>query len=348
MVAKGDQLKDNSRAKAWKPTTPEEMNTFLGLILLMGVVLKPRIHMYWATDELVSTPIFSQAMTRDRFQLILKFFHFANNEDRDFDAEDPERDRLHKVGPVIEMIRTRMAQVYSPGKNLSIDESLVLYKGRLAFRQFIRTKRARFGIKLYELCTSSGITLDFMVYCGKGMIGDDDPNDNMSITERIPANLMIPYLGEGHCLFIDNFYTSPKLADHLLRNGTYVCGTINPKRKNFSRECANANLDKGGAAFYKQNDKHLLGVKFRAIQNKANNQPKLVCMLSTAHRTLIEDSGKKDRQGVDIRKPSCILSYNKQMGGVDRLTSSCMEFTPSARPISGTESWFFALLCNRP
>jgi hypothetical protein len=204
-------------AKDWRPTTLEEMKTFLRLIILMGIAYKPRVHMYWSTDELLSTPIFGQVIPRDRFQILLRFFHFADNEDPNYDARDPNWDRLHKVRPVIDMVRARFTQVYSPGKNLSVDESLVLYKRRLAFRQFILTKWSRFGIKLYELCTSGGISLDFYMYCGKGMIGDNDPNDDMSITERIPANLMIPYLGNGHSLFIDNFYTSLKLAEHLLR-----------------------------------------------------------------------------------------------------------------------------------
>ena len=77
--------------------------------------------------------------------------------------------------------------MYSPGKNLSVDESLVSYKGQLKFKQYIKTKRARFGIKLYELATSDGITLDFLIYCSKGMFTNDDPNSDFPTTERIPA-----------------------------------------------------------------------------------------------------------------------------------------------------------------
>lgn len=67
------------------------------------------------------------------------------------------------------MLRDTFRNVYSPGRNLSVDESLVSFKGRLHFRQYIKTKRARFGIKLYELTAADGITLDVLVYCGKGM-----------------------------------------------------------------------------------------------------------------------------------------------------------------------------------
>ena len=88
-------------------------------------------------------------MSRDRFKLILKFLHF--NDNSTYDPNDPDRDRLHKVRPFLDLIRNRFQRVYKPGKNLSVDESLILFKGRIHFRQYIKTKRARFGIKLYEL-----------------------------------------------------------------------------------------------------------------------------------------------------------------------------------------------------
>ena len=65
------------------------------------------------------------------------------------------------------MIKDRCCRVSSPGKCLDMDESLVLFNGRLSFKQYISSKTARFGIKLYQLCTSNGILLDFLVYHGK-------------------------------------------------------------------------------------------------------------------------------------------------------------------------------------
>ena len=84
-----------------------------------------------------------------RFYLILKFLHFNNNNDPDCDANDENRDRLHKLRPFLEMTRDQCKWVYQPGNYLSVDESLVLFKGRLHLRQYIRTKRARFGIKFW-------------------------------------------------------------------------------------------------------------------------------------------------------------------------------------------------------
>jgi len=144
----GDDI-DNFYLRHWEDVTHNEMKTFIGLLLLMGVIYKPSIRMYWSLDTIYSTPIFSQVMKRDRFELIMKFLHF--NDNSTYDATDENRDRLHKVRPLIDGLRERCRKVYYPGKNLSVDESLVLFKGRVHFKQFIRTKRARFGIKLFEL-----------------------------------------------------------------------------------------------------------------------------------------------------------------------------------------------------
>lgn len=143
------------------------------------------------TDDLLCTPVFSKIMRRNIFQLILKFLHFSDNEDPNFDLQDENRDKLHKVRAFIEMLYERCLAVYYPGQYLSVDESLVLFKGRLKLKQYIRTERAKFEIKLYELCTSHGITLEFFVYCGKCMFYDEDGNEAMPMTKRISASLMI-------------------------------------------------------------------------------------------------------------------------------------------------------------
>ena len=56
------------------------MKRFIGLLILMEIVYKPTIPMYWSTSEFHNTPIFSKVMSRTRFQLLLKFLHFNNND----------------------------------------------------------------------------------------------------------------------------------------------------------------------------------------------------------------------------------------------------------------------------
>ena len=58
-------LKPRSNALNWNSTDPNEVKIFIGLIVLMGIVYKPRLHMCWSTDSLFS--IYSEVMGRDRF-----------------------------------------------------------------------------------------------------------------------------------------------------------------------------------------------------------------------------------------------------------------------------------------
>ena len=183
-----DNLKPHSRVHEWKPTDRAEMLTFLAILILMGIVHKPRLPMYWSTDSILATPIFNQVMRRDRFLLLVRFFHFADN--TKYNPADPDRDKLYKIREVINMIKDRCGKVYSPGKSLSMDESLVLFKGRLSFKQYISSKRARFGIKLYQLCTFNGILLDFIVYHGNLETGLISLENCPLITERIPATVI--------------------------------------------------------------------------------------------------------------------------------------------------------------
>ena len=125
----------------------------------MGILHKPRMALYWSTDKLLATPIFSQVMRRDRFLLLLRFLHCADNSN--YNQNDPCRDILFKVRQVMNMLRRRCSEVFYPGKYLSMDESLVLFIGRLSFKQYIKSKRSRIGIKLFQLCTASGDTTRF-------------------------------------------------------------------------------------------------------------------------------------------------------------------------------------------
>ena len=75
---------------------------------------------------------------------ILQFLHFSNNED-----QTAAGDKLRKVKPLLALLVERFQAVYVPARQISIDEELVLFKGRLTFKQY-----SRIGIKVYALCVT--------------------------------------------------------------------------------------------------------------------------------------------------------------------------------------------------
>ena len=287
----------------WYPVDVNEMKTFIALVMLMGIHYLPETNLYWSTDELYYAPIYGESMCRDRWKQIMRFWHFNNNEDHD--PNDPERDRLFKIRKLIDCLRGNCAEAFEPGKDVCVDESLLLFKGRLHFRQYIRTKRARYGIKFYELCSSDGVLLDFVIYCGTSL----PEIQGLSSTETIVATLMDGYLHEGRCVFLDNYYTSPNLGKWLLSNDTYMCGTVKPNRKQFPKDLANDAIDKGQSIFYECDAEEMVAVKFRSLKNKSTGKPKVVHLLSTAHDATTGPTGKKDKDGNDVIKPKCVLAY---------------------------------------
>ena len=58
--------KGNSHLHKWEDTNVPEIKTFLGVLLLMGVICKPQLPLYWSKDALYNTSIFSEVMSRNQ------------------------------------------------------------------------------------------------------------------------------------------------------------------------------------------------------------------------------------------------------------------------------------------
>ena len=299
-------LTPKSRMRRWVSTTITEMKRFLGLIFTMGLVKKVRIEEYWCTD-LTATPIFNSTMPRDRFELLLRFWHFSNN---DFAVDG---DRLSKLRGICNALIERFQALYTPGKEVSIDESMVLWRGRLIFRQYIPGKRHKYGVKLYMLCEHTGYVWNVLVYCGKM-----DPISGFGHAETVVLKLMEKRLDLGHVLFVDNFYTSVPLAEALLNRKTLLCGTLRKNRKHLPKKVVSTKLKKG---------QHIAKRKGRIVVEKWQDKRE-VLMLSTYHSGKMVDSQKQTRQGERKRKPESIVSYNKFMCGVDRMDQMMSYYSP--------------------
>ena len=100
--------------------------------------------MYWSKRPIVLMPIFAQTMSLRRILAISHFLHFTDNEKAD------DNDKLKKIRNIVNYLNDKFTNLYTPKSSICIDESLMKYKGRLSFVQFIASKRARFGIKYYK------------------------------------------------------------------------------------------------------------------------------------------------------------------------------------------------------
>jgi len=104
------------------------------------------------------------------------------------------------------LIVCKKLAVFPVNQNLYIDESLLLFKGRLSFKQYIPAKRSRFGIKTDVLCDcKTGYVLDSIIYTGSESHVTENAEE-IGKTGNIVLTLLKPYLGKGHTLYVDNYY----------------------------------------------------------------------------------------------------------------------------------------------
>ena len=111
---------------------------------------------------------------------------------------------------VFDTLDDNYAKFYNPSENLAVGELIVNYRVRVIFRQYIPKKRKRFGIKIYKQCDETGYTCAMRVYLGKD---PQSATDDMTTTHATVRHLTHRVEGLGHKLFMDNFFSSPRLFD---------------------------------------------------------------------------------------------------------------------------------------
>lgn len=319
--------KDKSHSTPWTETNRDEIKVMLALIVLMGIIQLPEIRAYWKTDSKFDLPYFKDAMPRDRFLSLLAYLHFVDNDD-----EEPD-DSLRKIRPLLDAINENCQAAYVPEQDISIDESLFKFKGRLRIKTYNAQKRARFGFKVYKLCAAKGgapgYTWKFRVYDG----AHEDPED-MSKTTNLVMEMMDGLLGQGRTVVMDNYYNSPELFSLLYQQRTNAYGTVKLNRKGMperkipatpKKTKRNPNPKSPKQDFIPFGQKKLAPGEIEYRTNADGflamiwMDKKPVKMLSTFHKPSFVDVRKRKRGEVTVkRKPRVVDDYNTRMGGVDR------------------------------
>lgn len=307
-------LTDSSRLHRWVNTNVDEMYVFFAIYILMGSGHRTSQNEYWKTSGLLETPMFRKVMPYNRYILLNKFIHFADNSDASQSLPHSEgvmySAKLAKITPVLRYLNSKFPNLYNLKQDIAIDESLTLYKGRLSWVQAIRSKAARFGIKSYELCESrTGYLWKFIIYTGKNSGHDNEiapSTDLAGKSTQVVLDLLKGLEHRGHLVTMDNFYNCPALARYLKSLGFDCLGTLRPNRKHVPVDIAKApkSVPKGTIIARHCGDVSCIAWK----------DSKMVNMISTYH-TAETFVGRK--AGKDLVKPIAVRDYNNTMGGVD-------------------------------
>lgn len=121
-----------------------------------------------------------------------------------------------------------------------------------------------------------------ILYLGAGT--DINLTQGLGKSGSVVSTMLESYLGKGHILYVDNWYTSPSLFHFLHENMTGACGTVKANRK-FMPKYPPKFVK--GEVIHKQANNNILSLKWKDKRE--------VHLLTTVHEPKMERSEDTER-----------------------------------------------------
>jgi hypothetical protein len=86
-------------------------------------------------------------MSTNRFDSIWQAWHFSDNSQQTQDSVS-----LFKIWPMYEYFVRKFKSVYSPKQELSLDEAMIPWRGRLRFRTYNPGNITKYGVLVRMVC----------------------------------------------------------------------------------------------------------------------------------------------------------------------------------------------------
>ena len=136
-----------------------------------------------------------------------------------------------KVQPFLDILSPAFQSSYTPQKAIAVDESMITFKGRVSFLQYLKGKPWGKAFVLSDSLT--GYMQSVCIYYGKEtlFINTDHPH-----TTRVVLTVVQLLHNRGHDLYVDRFYSSPLLATELSKVGIMITDTVQCNWKGLSKE----------------------------------------------------------------------------------------------------------------
>ena len=150
-------------------------------------------------------------MTSRRYQKLTQYLHVSDK--ANVPAQNSaDYDKLYKIHPVLNMVWHSFAESYKPGQNHTTDKSIIAFKGRLSYVQYLPAKPIK--------CDADTAYLhQFEVY-----LGWQKKLFSLELDMMWWWSYVRIYLEENHHVYFDNLFISVQLLKDLLACKTYCMG----------------------------------------------------------------------------------------------------------------------------
>ncbi|XP_055839580.1 piggyBac transposable element-derived protein 4-like [Episyrphus balteatus] len=295
-------------------TNETEIRAVIGILFLIGTFKSSRknTHKIWDNARGSGIEACYLAMSEKRFRFLLRSLRFDDYRTRD---ERKEIDKLAPIRELFEICLNNFQNNFIPSEYLTVDEQLLAFRGRCAFKQYIPSKPAKYGIKTFALVDAKTFyTLNLEPYVGTQ---PDGPFKFKNNGEDITLRMVQPVEGTKRNITGDNWFTSLSLVNKLKNKKLTYTGTIRKNR----REVPSEFLPKKNREEYTS----IFGFQENCtIVSYCQKKNRSVILLSSMHNDDAIDSSTGDQ-----RKPEMITDYNHTKIGVDMVDQLCQNYDVS-------------------
>lgn len=339
--------------RGWINFTAGSILSFLGIMIGMCAIGTRTLEQVWSNEYATSVPWMQNAMHNDAFKQHLRYLHFVDNT-----AVPKKGDHgwspTFKVDPVLLHFNAVFKLLWTLGRSMSIDESMIRYSGRaIAWVQYMPAKPIKHGIKLFVLCCSiTAYCFAFEVYTGAS---EEMDGSRLGIISRLLEN------GEfektpGRIMYTDNYYTSLEVMAHLWSTyKMFLVGTFRMQKKKSTTavdfafhklSAASLKLCEGGwqrraTRLWPRSVTVRWDMWYQCITLKDRAQVGILTNMWVWPRTATDPKLVRRTKGgkIEIESHPAILWYNYGLAGVDHLDRSISDFGMSRR----TSRWYMRI-----
>lgn len=306
------RLKLENKDLCYKDTDPVEIDALLGLLLFCSIFKSSREPL----SSLFSTttsgrPIFRAIMTEKRCCVLLRALRFDDS------ATRGDREKIDKGACISEFFNAFISNCkenYEPGAHMTVDETLVSFRGRVSFLVYNPQKPAKYGVKIMVMADAHNAYMyNAYMYTGKGSDGYTlSANEKkLLIPTQAVVRLAKDIFGSHRNITCDNWFVSVELAQVLLKNGLTLVGTMKKNKPQIPTEFQPSKDREIPSSLYGY-------TKDLTLLSFAPKKMKAVVLLSSMHHTAYTDKA--------TCKPEIISFYNATKGGVDTLDFKCSNY----------------------
>lgn len=284
------------------PTNERELKALFGLLFFSGVLRKSNLKLDDLYSRKYGPPIFRAVMSKQRLEFLLSSLRFDSITTR---VERNKTDKFAAFREIWDEFCDHCQKNYTPSEYLTIDETLLSFRGRCGFRMYIPNKPDKYGLKVISLCDAR--TFYFMggiPYVGKGTITQEP---GMQIPTQYVLSLTENVKNTNRNITVDNWFCSYQLAEKLKEHKLTLVGTLRKNKKEIPPSfISTKGIPLNTSRFLYQPDKIIVAFNQKPRKN--------VILLSTMH-----DDGEIN---VASKKPEIVSSIICQKGVLMFLTIS--------------------------